>query len=122
MMRLTMILLCLLLAAAAAGRYQAEAAVRETRAELQRLDREKTKALTSIQLLRAEVAYLESPDRLAEIAAKATNLAPLSGAQLMTADDFEVAFGDKAPELQTSSSSSPERPLEVAQLGPVVAR
>ncbi len=92
MMRLTMILLCLMLAAAAAGRYQAEAAVRETRSELQRLDRAKIRELTEIQLLRAEVAYLESPERLAAIATKVTDLEPLSGAQLLTAEDFGVAF------------------------------
>lgn len=122
MMRLTMILLCILLAAAAAGRYQAEAAVRETRNEMQRLDRAKAQELTAIQLLRAEVAYLESPDRLVEIAAKVTDLAPLSGAQLMTADDFEVAFGDQPLTTEGASSSSPKRPVEVAQLGQVSAR
>ena len=39
----------------------------EARQELRRLDREKARELSSIQLLRAEVAYLESPERLAAI-------------------------------------------------------
>lgn len=115
MMRLTMILLCLMLAAAAAGRYQAEAAVREARQELRRLDREKARELSSIQLLRAEVAYLESPERLAAIAGKMTDLKPLSGAQLMTAEDFEISFGDGAASAQASEAGR-AGPVTVAAL------
>jgi cell division protein FtsL len=88
-----MILLCLLLLAAAAGRYQAEVAVRETRRELNRLENEKARELSEIQVLRAEIAYLESPERLARIAERHTDLAPLAGAQLMTADEFLIALG-----------------------------
>ena len=98
MVRITMILLCLLLAGAAAGRYQAEVSVRETRREIQEIERAKAQELSEIQLLRAEIAYLESPDRLAKIAAKVTDLEPLVGSQLMTADDFAVAFGGGAAE------------------------
>lgn len=119
MMRLTMILLCVLLAAAAAGRYQAEAAVRETRGELKRLDRAKSEEITSIQLLRAEVAYLESPERLAEVASRMTDLEPLSGAQLMTADEFEVAFSD---DRARPTAASRELPVEVAQIAPAITR
>jgi len=104
MMRITMILLCLMLAAAAAGRYQAEAAVREARQELRRLDREKARELSSIQLLRAEIAYLESPERLAVIAGEMTDLRRLSGAQLMTAEDFEIAFGEGAEPARSGAS------------------
>lgn len=116
MMRLTMILLCFVLAAAAAGRYQAEAAVRETRNELKKLERVKEQELTSIQLLRAEVAFLENPDRLATIADKMTSLEPLSGAQLMSADDFRVAFGDGEKPQQRRGDISGE-PVAVAGLG-----
>lgn len=94
MVRITMILLCLLLAGAAAGRYQAEVSVRETRREIQDLDRARAEELSQIQLLRAEVAYLESPDRLAQVAARVTDLEPLSGRQLMTADEFIASLGD----------------------------
>lgn len=104
MLRLTMILLSLMLAAAAAGRFQAEASVREARAELKRLEREKSKELTQIQVLRAEIAYLESPDRLAAIATKMTDLKPLTGAQLLSADDFAIAF---TPTLMQTSMTSP---------------
>lgn len=94
MVRLTMIMLCFLLAAAAAGRYQAEVSVREAKREIEELDRAKTKELSEIQVLRAEIAYLESPERLAKIAERLTDLEPLSGSQLMTADEFIVAFGN----------------------------
>ncbi len=122
-MRLTLILLCFILAAAAAGRYQAEAAVREQKAELKRLDREQERELTSIQLLRAEVAYLENPDRLAGIAENLTSLEPLSGAQLMTAEDFELAFGEAGAERRGEADGAAEtHPVEVADIGSVNAR
>lgn len=115
MLRVTMLLLCLILAAAAAGRYKAEAAVRETREELRRLDRTKTQELTKIQVLRAEVAYLESPERLAAIAAKMTDLEPLTGAQLLTAEDFKVAFGEQDRGSRADASMR-EHAVEVAAI------
>lgn len=96
MVRLTMIMLCFLLAAAAAGRYQAEVSVREARRQIEELDRAKARELSQIQVLRAEVAYLENPDRLAKIAARVTDLEPLSGRQLLTADEFLIAIGEAA--------------------------
>jgi hypothetical protein len=96
MVRLTMILLCFLLAAAAWGRYRAEASVREARREIQELGQAQAKEISQVQVLRAEIAYLESPERLAKIARSVTDLEPLSGRQLMTADEFLVAFGDEA--------------------------
>jgi hypothetical protein len=121
MMRLTTFLLCLLLAAAAAGRYQAEAAVRETRLELRRLDKEKSKELSQIQVLRAEIAYLESPERLSAIAGKMTDLEPLSGAQLYSADDFELAFDDKAASDEKAEAGAVD-PFDVAALAAAPAR
>lgn len=115
MLRVTMLLLCLILAAAAAGRYKAEAAVRETRDELRRLDRTKAQEVTKIQVLRAEVAYLESPERLAAIATKMTDLEPLTGAQLLTAEDFKVAFGER-DRGSRSDASTREHAVEVAAI------
>jgi hypothetical protein len=108
MMRFTTFLLCLILAAAAAGRYKAEIAVRETKSEARALDRQKAEELSSIQVLRAEVAYLERPERLAEIAQTYTGLAPLKGAQLMTAEDLELAFA--AARGDAEASAQPVRP------------
>lgn len=121
MLRLTMILLCFVLAAAAAGRYKAEAAVRETRTELRQLDQAKTLEATKIQVLRAEVAYLESPERLGVIATKMTDLKPLSGAQLLTADDFKVVFGDRDDE-KLANAPNIGRPVEVAGIDPLTLR
>ena len=93
MIRLSMILLWLILFGAAAGRYKAETAVREIEAEIARLEAARDAETREIKVLRAEIAYLEGPDRLAEMAREHTDLRPLSGAQLMTADDFLMAFG-----------------------------
>jgi hypothetical protein len=87
-----MILLCFLLLAAAAGRYKAEVSVREAKRELKALEDAKAQELSMIKVLRAEVAYLESPERLAKIAARHTDLGPLTGTQLMTADEFVLAL------------------------------
>lgn len=104
MIRFTMVFLCLILAGAAAGRYHAEVRVKEKREEIKALEQEKARELAEIQLLRAEIAYLESPERLTKIAEKITDLAPLTGAQLLTADDFAVAFGrEEAPAAKPES-------------------
>ncbi len=92
MMRITTLLLCLILAAAAAGRYKAEVAVQDAKSEVRALDRQKAEELSSIQVLRAEVAFLERPERLAQIAQAVTGLEPLTGAQLATADDLRFAL------------------------------
>lgn len=114
MVRITMILLCFLLAAAAAGRYQAEVSVREVRRDIHGLDHARAQELSKIQVLRAEIAYLESPERLAKIASEVTDLQPLSGAQLMTADEFLTAFGD-APQAQPKTEA-PHQDLIMQEL------
>lgn len=88
MIRITTIFLCMLLAAAAAGRYRAEVSVKETRAELKRLELSKAEELQSIQMLRAEVAYLENPDRLSKIAQAKTDLRPSAQDQMLSARQF----------------------------------
>ncbi len=94
MIRITTIFLCLLLAAAAAGRYRAEVSVRETRMELEKLETSKLEEQRSIQMLRAEVAYLENPERLAKIASAKTDLRPSESDQSPSAQDFAASFGD----------------------------
>ncbi|MEZ5921381.1 MAG: hypothetical protein R3C60_08535 [Parvularculaceae bacterium] len=117
MMRITTLLLCLILAAAAAGRYKAEIAVRAAKGEIHSLEKKKSAELSDIQVLRAEVAYLESPERLEDIAEKFTELEPLSGSQLMTAEDFEVAFDDGASNKAVKAVIDTAAPVEVADLG-----
>lgn len=106
MVRLTMVFLCLLLAAAAAGRYQAEVAVRDSRNEIARLKSERAMELQQIETLRLDIAYLESPNRLAQLAEKLTDLRPLATPQLMTADRFRVAFAAD-PAAETPPQASP---------------
>jgi len=93
MIRVTTIFLCLLLAAAAAGRYRAEESVRDIRNELRQLEKSKVEEGRNIQTLRAEVAYLENPERLSKIAASKTDLRPSQTSQILNADDFAAAFG-----------------------------
>ncbi len=107
MIRIATIFLCMLLAAAAAGRYRAEVSVKETRAELKRLEISKTQELQSIQMLRAEVAYLENPNRLSKIAEAKTDLRPSVQDQMLNARQFatkmdgsaegELPYQDRAP-------------------------
>lgn len=115
MMRLTTLILCLILAAAAAGRYKAELSVRDARSEIRALDRKKAEELSSIQVLRTEVAFLERPERLTAIASSVSTLAPLSGAQLMTAEDFELAFAANRQHNQ-DLASKPTAPVAIAGL------
>lgn len=93
MIRISTIFLCMLLAAAAFGRYRAEVSVKETRQEIERLDEAQQEARRAIQMLRAEIAYLENPERLARIAEAKTDLRPSDGLQTLSARQFAAAFG-----------------------------
>lgn len=92
MIRISTIFLCMLLAAAAVGRYRAEVSVKEARQEIERLDEAKIDEKRAIQMLRAEIAYLENPERLARIAEAKTDLRPSQGAQTLSARQFAAAF------------------------------
>lgn len=95
MIRITTIFLCLLLAAAAAGRYRAEESVRKARSELEKLETSRLEELRTIQMLRAETAYLENPERLAKIAEERTDLRPSDRDQILSARQFAAAVGDE---------------------------
>lgn len=107
MIRITTIFLCLLLAAAAAGRYRAEVSVKEARSELKRLEISKLEELRSIQMLRAEVAYLENPDRLSKIAEAKTDLRPSARDQLLTARQFAVIMKGAEGEAVGKADNAP---------------
>lgn len=108
MIRITTIFLCILLAAAAAGRYRAEESVRKARAELERLETERLEELRSVQMLRAETAYLENPERLAKIAETRTDLRPSEREQLLTARQFAAAVGSDAAPAPDAADPLPE--------------
>ena len=107
MIRITTIFLCLLLAAAAAGRYRAEVSVKETRAEIKRLETSKLEETRSIQMLRAEVAYLENPERLATIAETQTDLRPSDQEQILNARQFATAMNGEEAEDEPDASVPP---------------
>ena len=104
MLRIATLLLCLLLAAASAGRYRAEVAVQETRKDIERLQREQEDEKRRIQVLRAELAFLESPDRLANIAEEQSDLQPLSGRQFYSTSEFIAILTGTSPKNSSSDS------------------
>ncbi|PQA89092.1 hypothetical protein CW354_03855 [Marinicaulis flavus] len=85
----------MLLAAAAFGRYRAEVSVRELREDIERIETSKVEEQREIQMLRAEIAYLENPDRLSKIAETKTDLRPSTSAQRVNAREFAALFGDE---------------------------
>jgi cell division protein FtsL len=107
MFRITTIFLCVLLAAAAVGRYRAEQSVQKTRMELERLETARLDEVQQIQLLRAEVAYLENPERLAKIARAKTDLRPSEPVQMVSVQQFVVAMtGTDALPIDTGAAPS----------------
>ena len=107
MIRVATIFLCLILASAAAGRYRAEVSVREMRAEIASLKDEAVREKRSIKVLRAEIAYLENPDRLSKLAAAKTDLRPSSRGQTLTAAQFASALGYEALDMQDGDGPDP---------------
>ncbi len=97
MFRLTSIFLCALFLAAVAGRYSAEESVSAAQEALLQLEAEYAEEARRVQMLRAEIAYLESPERLAKVARATTDLRPPAPERLLTAQQFKSAMiGDEA--------------------------
>lgn len=92
MFRITTIFLCVLFLAAVAGRYSAEESVRAAQEELQRLEAEHQYERQQVQMLRAEIAYLEGPDRLAKVARATTALRPPAPGEILSAREFKSAM------------------------------
>ncbi|MEM9706332.1 MAG: hypothetical protein AAF850_09690 [Pseudomonadota bacterium] len=95
MTRLFLIIVCL--ASVAFARYQTEARVTDARERIAKIDRQQTEERRQIQLLRTDIAHLERPERLMEIANSLTTLRPTEGVQIISAADFAEALGDDAP-------------------------
>ncbi|MGF1543063.1 MAG: hypothetical protein ACFB00_00905 [Parvularculaceae bacterium] len=115
-------MLTLILMAAAAGRYKAEVAVRETRAEIARLKERQADERREIDLLRVEVAHLESPARLADLAAENTDLRPASSAELFSARDFLTAFVGVKPAPAAARAAPDPAPAPELAVADVDAR
>ncbi len=120
MFRITTIFLCVLLTAAAIGRYRAEEAVRKTRIELNNLESSRLQELESIQILRAETAYLENPERLAKIADAKTDLRPSTQEQMMSERQFASAMNsgelDETPINEQMPADTITNAIAMAQL------
>ena len=117
MFRITSIFLCALFLAAVAGRYSAEESVSAANEALQQLDAEYADEARRVQMLRAEIAYLESPERLAKVARATTDLRPPPADALLTAQEFKSAMiGDEAAPAGAAPSKPVERSMVVVQL------
>jgi hypothetical protein len=88
MIRISTIFFCLLLAAAAAGRYQAEAKVRADKAEIRDIEQQIEMEEQQISKLKLEVEVLESGQRLSQLAVHKLDLTSMKPYQLHTADEF----------------------------------
>jgi hypothetical protein len=108
MIRITTIFLCVLLAAAAFGRYRAEVSVRELREDIERIEMSMADETRAIQMLRAEIAYLENPDRLAKIADAKTDLRPSESVQFVNAREFAALLGDDSYVAEEDAVPAPD--------------
>lgn len=98
MFRLTSIFLCALFLAAVAGRYSAEESVSSAQEALAQLELEYADEARRVQVFRAEIAYLEGPERLAKVARATTDLRPPAPEALLSARQFQSAMiGEDAP-------------------------
>ena len=87
-----------LLAVAAAGRFHAEAKVRQSEIELDRLAEQKEDLNRDIDRVRLDVEVLESAGRLTELNADRLALRTVRAEQLVDDSEFAGVLGMKAPE------------------------
>ena len=118
MFRITTLFFCALFLAAVAGRYRAEESVQNAREELLKLEAEQFEEIRQVKMLRAEIAYLENPERLARIAKATTDLRPPVTTELMTASEFRNAILGEGSVLPPVSPAGPisNNAVAVAQL------
>lgn len=98
MLRISTLFFCLLLAAAAVGRYKAEANVRADKAEIRSIESQIAAEEQKISELKLQVEVLESGPRLAQLASHRLDLVPARSAQLADARKFAMLIeaGDAA--------------------------
>ena len=95
MIRFSTIFFCLILAAAAVGRYRAEAGVRAERDNISRIEQQIDRQRAKISKLQLEVEVLESPKRLTELGATRDGLRPIQPRQVLTAEKFAALMGEE---------------------------
>ncbi len=120
MFRLTSIFLCALFLAAVAGRYSAEESVSAAQEALEQLDAEYADEARRVQMLRAEIAYLEGPERLAKVARATTDLRPPAPDALLSAQQFKSAMigvdAAASPTVRTPHGDIIENAIAMVQL------
>ena len=107
MIRISTIFFCFLLAAAAAGRYQAEATVRADKVEIRALDEKISDEEHRISQLQLEVEVLESGQRLSQLAVHKLELTSVKPFQLKNADEFAALL-----EIPMNKTARPARVKE----------
>jgi len=98
----------MLLAAAAFGRYRAEVSVRELHEDIEDIEASMVDEQRAVQMLRAEIAYLENPERLAKVAAAKTDLRPSSSDQIVNAREFAALIGDETYLADEEAAPAPD--------------
>lgn len=116
MMRFGAVLTLSLAVAAGIGLFYAKHRVQALEAELATLQRQILADRAAIHVLKAEWSFLNDPERLAELARRHLELAPVSGSQLATLDDVPEKLPVLAPEDAPAPEAAPELPPAAAQL------
>lgn len=78
--------------------YYVKTRAQSARADVQRLTQQIEAETATIRVLRAELAVLENPQRLAVLAQQELGLSPIAPAQTFTADDIPALFEMRAEE------------------------
>lgn len=93
------------------GLFQVKLAVQELEARLARLDKALLESETNIHVLRAEWAYLNRPERLAKLAARYLDLAPLRAEQIVAIERMPA----RRPIVAAVAASRASAPLREAR-------
>ena len=96
--RLTGFLLFLIGVALVVGLYYVKTRAQTARKEAVKLERQIEREEASLRVLRAEIAYLESPERLKDLSAQHLSLAPVSVNDVIRVKDIAAQFPLREPE------------------------
>lgn len=100
--------------AAGIGLFHAKYRVQALESELAELQQQIQRDRRSIHVLKAEWSYLNEPDRLAELARRHLELAPIAGSQLATLGDvpekLPLADTDEAPPPAAEDAAPARKP------------
>ncbi|RFB04353.1 hypothetical protein [Parvularcula marina] len=100
-MKYIAIFLTLILALAAAGRFHAEAQVRKSQDEIDRLDREAERLGAEVEKARLDVEVLESASRLSKLNSSKLALGTVRAEQLLDDRRFAQVIGMPTEEIES---------------------